>query len=925
MGVDYGKTLNLPETDFPMRGNLPQREPETLSRWHEEQYYEKLRELRKGKEKFILHDGPPYANGNIHLGTALNKILKDIVIKYKSMQGFDSPYIPGWDTHGLPIEQQAIKNLGINRHAISKVEFREQCKEYALKFMGIQREEFKRLGVLGDWDNPYLTLRPEYEAAQIEVFGAMAKKGYIYKGLKPVYWCADCETALAEAEVEYDDHVSPAIYVRFPVKKGNGVLQEGKDVVVIWTTTPWTLPANMAICLNDTFDYALVEIDGVNHLMAEALVKNVMEDSNITDYKVVKTIKAKELEGVVCQHPFLDRESPIIFGDHVTLEAGTGCVHTAPGHGMEDYVVGQKYKIGIVSPVNDRGVLTEEAGIFAGHFHAKANPIIVEWLAENGYLLSKADYAHSYPHCWRCKKPVIYRATEQWFASVEGFRQEALEAIKSVKWIPSWGEERISNMVSGRTDWCISRQRSWGVPIPIFYCADCGETIIDEATIANVAAIFRKEGSNAWFAKEAAELLPTGFKCHKCGSTSFTKETDIMDVWFDSGSSHAAVCEQRPELGWPVDLYLEGSDQHRGWFQSSLLTSVATRGTAPYKSVLTHGYVVDGEGRKMSKSIGNTILPQEVIKVNGADILRLWVASSDFKSDIRVSPQILQQMAEVYRKIRNTARYLLANLNDFDPKKDLVSFDDMTEIDQWAMLKLSKLVKTVTKAFEDYEFHIFYHSVHNFCAVEMSAFYLDVSKERLYVLNPNDPARKSAQTATYHVLSTLVRLIAPVLAFTAEEIWNYMPGAKDEFESVHFALWPEQNVAGNAALEEKWDKLLLIRGEVSKALELARKEKAIGKSLDAKVTVYGTQEDITALKAIDALREVFIVSAVELADIKDAPQDAFKGEDCEIEVVVGKADGEKCERCWVYSEELGKDADHPTLCPRCASIVRELI
>ena len=925
MGIDYGKTLNLPETDFPMRANLAQREPETLNRWHEEKYYEKLREIRKGSQKFILHDGPPYANGNIHLGTSLNKILKDIVIKYKSMQGFDCPYVPGWDTHGLPIEQQAIKNLGINRHEVSKVDFRELCKKYALKYVDIQREEFKRLGVLADWDNPYLTLQPEYEAAQIEVFGAMAKKGYIYKGLKPVYWCADCETALAEAEVEYADHVSSAIYVKFPVKQGNSILREDKDFVVIWTTTHWTLPANMAICLNDRFEYALVEFNGANHLMATELVSSVMQEAGISDYKVVRTLQAKELEGIICKHPFIDRESPIIFGDHVTLEAGTGCVHTAPGHGMDDYIVGLKYKLGIVSPINDRGVLTEEAGMFAGHFHTKANPVIIAWLEENGYLLSKAEITHSYPHCWRCKKPVIYRATEQWFASVESFRQEALEAIKTVKWIPAWGEERISNMVSSRADWCISRQRTWGVPIPIFYCADCGETIIDEVTIKHIANIFRQEGSNAWFAKEAAQLLPAGYKCHKCGSTSFTKETDIMDVWFDSGSSHAAVCEQRPELAWPADLYLEGSDQHRGWFQSSLLTAVATKGKAPYKNVLTCGMVVDAEGRKMSKSIGNTILPQEVIKVNGADILRLWVASSDFKSDIRVSPQILQQMAEVYRKIRNTARYLLSNLNDFDVKTAMVSFTDMTEIDQWAMLKLSHLVKTVTKAFDDYEFHIFYHAVHNFCAVEMSAFYLDVSKERLYVLNPDDAARKSAQTATYYILNTLVRLIAPVLAFTADEIWRYMPGDRDGLDSVHFALWPKEDVAENAALEEKWDNLLLIRSDISKALELARKEKIIGKSLDAKITVYAAPKDIAALKAMDSLREVFIVSKVELADSSNAPQNAFKGESCDISVSVMKADGEKCERCWVYSDELGDDSEHPTLCPRCAAIVRKLV
>jgi isoleucyl-tRNA synthetase len=916
--MEYGKTLNLPKTEFPMRANLPQREPEMLKYWEKEKMYSKLRELRKGKKKFVLHDGPPYANGNIHLGTALNKILKDIVIRFRSMEGYDSPYVPGWDTHGLPIEQQAIKNLGINRHEVSKVDFRNSCQQYALKYMGIQREEFKRLGVWGDWEHPYLTLKPEYEAVQVEVFGEMAKKGYIYKGLKPVYWCTDCETALAEAEVEYADHKSASIYVKFLVKDGKGILENNRDYVVIWTTTPWTLPANVAIALNPEALYDLVEVNDAMHVIAQELVEDTMKAVGVEEYSIAKTVKGQELEKVVCYHPFLDRESLVILGDHVTLEQGTGCVHTAPGHGQEDYEVGMKYGLPIIAPLNDQGVFTKEAGPFAGLFYDNANKEITKELEKRGLLWGLSFIVHSYPHCWRCKEPVIFRATEQWFASVEGFRKEALKAVEEVEWIPAWGEERIHNMIADRTDWCISRQRTWGVPIPIFYCRECGKEIINEETIKAVADLFRTEGSNAWFAKEAEEILPKDFTC-ECGGKHFRKESDIMDVWFDSGSSHAAVCEQHPELTWPAALYLEGSDQHRGWFQSSLLTSVATRGRAPYDAVLTHGYVVDGEGRKMSKSIGNVIAPQEVIKDYGADVLRLWVASSDFKSDIRVSPEILKQMSEVYRKIRNTARYMLGNLYDFNAGEDKIAYEELNELDQWALLKLAKLVEKVTKAYQKYEYHVLYHAIHNFCVVDMSSFYLDVIKERLYTAKANSVERRSAQTAMFEILTTLTKLIAPVLVFTAEEIWQHIK-FEGKGESVHFELWPTVNEEYlNGELEKRWEQFLEIRGEVSRALEIARKEKIIGHSLDAQVEIYASDEVMQFLNSMkNQLRELFIVSTVILKE-GEAPANAFISDELSnFAVVIKQAPGEKCERCWVYTEEIGVNPEHPTLCPRCA-------
>lgn len=925
--VEYDQTLNLPKTDFPMRANLPQREPEILSFWEEQDIYKLVQEANKGKPKFILHDGPPYANGDIHLGTTLNKVLKDMVVKFYSMSGYDAPYVPGWDTHGLPIEQQAIKNLKLNRHQIDAVEFRERCAEYALKFVNIQRESFKRLGVRGDWNNPYLTLSPEYEAAQIGVFGEMAKKGYIYKGLKPVYWCSDCETALAEAEVEYQDKRSASIYVKFAVKDSKGLFDPQNAYVVIWTTTPWTIPANVAITLHPDFEYVLVRIGEDKLLMAKELYAQALEACGLQPGEIIQTFKGSDLEHVVCRHPLFERDSLVILGEHVTLEAGTGCVHTAPGHGLEDYEVGRRYNLPVISPLDNRGRFTEEGAQYHGLTYDEANKAVTKDLEQNGALLSLDFIQHQYPHCWRCKHPVIFRATEQWFASIDGFRKEALEAIKEVKWIPAWGEDRIHNMVAERGDWCISRQRTWGVPIPIFYCAECGEAIITDETIKHVQELFRKHGSNIWFAKEANDLVPPGLKCGKCGNQVFRKETDIMDVWFDSGSSHAAVLKDNPDLAWPADLYLEGSDQHRGWFNSSLSTAVATTGKAPYKSVLTHGYVVDEKGRKMSKSLGNGIDPLDVIKQMGADILRLWVASADYKRDVAASPNIMKQMTEAYRKIRNTCRFLLGNLYDFNPEQDKVAYEQFLEIDRWALLKLHRLITKVTEAYRNYDFHVVYHSIHNFCVVDMSAFYLDIIKDRVYISRPDDPARRAAQTVMYEIIMALVRLITPILAFTSEEVWRYIPKQPGSPVSVQLAGWPEvQEKYLDESLEVKWNKLIEVREEVSKALELARQEKIIGNSLNAMVSVYADEDWYQFLKPMEKeLATLFIVSAVEVATMEKAPNNAIQAVDIEgLKLAVTVAPGEKCERCWTYSPTVGQTAEHPTICSRCAEVIANL-
>lgn len=925
--MDYSKTLNLPKTDFPMRANLPQREPEILKFWEQNRLYEAVQKANRGKPKFILHDGPPYANGDIHLGHTLNKILKDIIVKYRSMSGYDAPYVPGWDTHGLPIEQQAIKSWGLNRHQVDVLEFRRHCKEYALKYVDIQREQFKRLGVRGDWEHPYLTLEPEYEAIQIGVFGQMAKKGYIYKGRKPVYWCTDCETALAEAEVEYEEKRSPSIYVKFPVIDAQGLFEPENSYVVIWTTTPWTLPANVAIALHPKEHYVLVQVGAEKILLAEELLNEVLKLLNVEDYQIIAHFQGAELEGVICRNPLMDRQSLVVLGEHVTMDQGTGCVHTAPGHGLEDFEIGQRYDLPVLSPVDDQGRFTREAGQFEGLFVEDANEEIIKELDKRGVLLHLSFINHQYPHCWRCKHPLIFRATEQWFASIDGFRQEALAAIRQVKWIPAWGEERIYNMVAERSDWCISRQRTWGVPIPIFYCNECGKEIINDVAIKHVQELFRQYGSDVWFAREAAELIPPGVACPECGSRDFRKETDIMDVWFDSGSSHAAVLETRPELSWPADLYLEGSDQHRGWFNSSLCTSVATRGQAPYRAVLTHGFLVDEEGRKMSKSLGNGIDPADVIKEMGADILRLWVASADYRRDVAASNNIFRQIADAYRKIRNTFRFLLGNLYDFDPVKHRVPYREMLEIDRWALAKLQRLVEKVTRAYEDYEFHVVYHAVHNFCVVDLSATYLDILKDRLYTWSAGSHGRRSAQTALYEILGTLVRLLTPILAFTTEEVWQYLP-APDKPWSVQLTAWPEvQREYLDEDLEARWDKLLQIREEVNRALEQARREQGLGNSLNALVHLYPGEELYAFLQPLEGeLATIFIVSQVMLHSPAEAiPEKVQTGVDVpQLKILVVPAPGEKCERCWKVSETVGKDAGHPGLCLQCVSALREI-
>ena len=928
--MDYSKTLNLPETEFPMRAGLPEREPEFLKYWEENKIYEKKQKLHAGHKKFVLHDGPPYANGKIHMGTALNKILKDIIMKYKYAQGFDTPYVPGWDTHGMPIEHAAIKNLGLNRHELDTLVLRKECHDYALKWIDEQRTDFKRLGVLGDWDHPYITMTHDYEAVQIHVFGEMAKKGYIYKGKKAVYWCPHCETALAEAEIEYGEEKSPAIFVKMPLVKDNGMLPEaaqGKPAyIVIWTTTPWTMPANVAIALHPDFEYAWVECEGEILFMAKEMLEAVGKVCKKDLSNIIGTCKGKDMEYAECRHPFetIDRKSLVVLADYVTLEAGTGCVHTAPGHGADDFETGVRYNLPIICPVDGSGKLTAEAGAdFAGMFVFDANVPIIKYLAGLNRLFGKENIRHQYAHCWRCKNPIIYRATEQWFASVDGFREEALNAIANdVQWIPSWGEARIHNMVADRHDWCISRQRVWGVPIPIFYCEDCNEHLVNDDTINAVADLFAKEGSDAWWAHSAEEILPQGTKCPKCGGTHFRKESDIMDVWFDSGSSHAAVCKTRPELAWPADMYLEGSDQHRGWFQSSLLTSVATEGKAPYRAVLTHGYVVDGEGRKMSKSVGNTVAPQEVIAQYGADIIRLWAASSDYKADIRISKEILKQLSEVYRKIRNTIRYILGNTNDFNYETDKVEFKDMLELDRWALMHMQLLKKEVSAAYESYDFHVLYHAIHNFCSVEMSSYYLDILNDRLYAYKADSFERRSAQTAMYEIMLDLVVMIAPVLSFTMEEVWQFMKKPASMPESVFMMPWPEcKEEYIDEALESKWDNFIEIRSEITRVLEGARRAKTIGHSLDAKVELHATGEALAILRSVEGdLATLLIVSQAKLVEGLAGGVEATGRED--LKVTVQAAEGEKCERCWIYSDTVGKDAEHPTVCARCAAALK---
>lgn len=934
--MDYGKTLHLPKTDFPMRGNLPKREPGFLKFWQEHKIYEKRLEKRKrdGSPKFILHDGPPYANGKIHIGHALNKVLKDIILKYKTQTGHYTKYIPGWDTHGLPIEHACIKATGLNRHEIAPLDLRAKCREYALQNVDQQRKDFIRLGVLGDWEHPYLTLQKPVEVAQIGVFGEMAKKGYIYKGLKTVYWCPHCETALAEAEIEYKDDKSFSLYIRYPAQDLNNLMPKGADpekvFALIWTTTPWTVPTILCLAVNPDLEYVWVKHEDEYLLMAKDLVESSMKAGGVEDYEVLPNVMTgKQLEGAVFRHPFYpDRKLPVVCGDHVTLETGTGVVHTAPDHGEDDFNVCQKYAAWGLKPMgttDSEGRYTKACPGYEGVFVFDANVPILKRLIEEGWLFAKATMRHQYPHCWRCKQPILYRATEQWFASVDGFRQKALDAIDTVKWIPAWGHDRIYNMIRDRGDWCISRQRVWGVPIPIFYCKKCGEHIINDETIAHLQKMFAKEGSNTWWMHDVKELMPEGYKCPHCGGTEFRKEEDTMDVWFDSGCTHQGVMKNDPDSGYPVDMYLEGSDQHRGWFNSSLLTSVAINGIAPYRQVLTHGFTVDGEGRKMSKSVGNTVAPQEVIEKYGADVLRLWVSSADYQGDIRLSQKILKQLSDVYRKIRNTFRYLLGNLADFDPEKDAVAYADMTDLDKWALMRLEKVYEEVTDAYENYQFHVMYHAVHNFCTVDLSAMYLDVIKDRLYTEKTDAPVRRSAQTAMYTILDTLVKILAPVLSFTAEEVWQNMPQVTGKEESVLLTDWPKAHKEYlDADLEARWDKFLSYRRDLTRVLEDARKQHKIGHSLDAAVTVYASGEDYDFLKNWqDQLATLLIVSEANLVN-GEAPADAAAGEDhADMKVVVAPSEKEKCERCWIHTDTVGSDPEHPTLCARCAAVVKD--
>ena len=933
--MEYKETLNLPKTTLEMRANATKKEPETQKFWEEIKVYEKNIAQRDKANSFILHDGPPYLSSEkIHVGTALNKILKDILIRYKSMRGYYAPYVPGYDGHGLPIENKVVKNIKGGREALTPAELRAKCREFAHTNLKGQESEFKRLGVWGDWEHPYLTINPEFEAEQVRVFGEMYKKGYIEKGLKPVYWCASCETALAEAEVEYADHTSTSIYVRFKfddegVNKIKQLVDLPNDNVyaVIWTTTPWTIPSNMAISMHPRFDYTFFTYNNEVYVIAQGLLASFLEGVNWEekDINVLGTVKGADLELLNTKHPLYNRKSPIILGEHVTLDAGTGSVHTAPGHGLEDYEVGCRYNIEVFSPLDSKGVWTEILGDkdLEGVPYYKGNKIVIDKLQTCGALLAAADINHSYPHCWRCKNPVIYRATPQWFVKVDKFRDEALEAIKGVKWIPASGEARISNMVAGRTDWCISRQRAWGVPIPVFYCEECGEAVVTDETIENVAKMFEKESSDAWVKHSAEELLPNGFVCPKCGKKHFRKEKDIMDVWFDSGVTWRAVVEKRfDELGHtPVDMYLEGSDQHRGWFQSSLLTSIATQGKAPYKTVLTHGFVFGEDGRKMSKSLGNYIRPDDIIKNYGADILRLWAASVDYRNDTKIGDNIIKQLAEIFKKTRNTARFLLGNIFDFDPKVDYVKYEDLKPIDKFALHKLNKMVEEVTVSFENYEFYKYFQCLQNFAAVDLSSFYLDIVKDRLYTAGKKSVSRRACQTVLYETLQALVRVLTPVMPHQAEDIWQNTPeNQRGGLESILLADWvevkPEWN---NSQLEADFERILKTREVVTRAIEPLRAEKKVGSSLE--VAVYVKSPDEAILKAnLADLADIFITSQAYVS--ADAPAEVLNEytEDG-ITVWVTKAEGEKCERCWKY-RKLGEHSGFETICSDCYDAVQ---
>ena len=924
MAQNYNDTIHKMQTPFEMRAGLPKKEPKMLEDWEQNHVYEQMIKNNEGKPQYILHDGPPYANGNIHMGTALNKIIKDIIIRYKNMSGFQAPYVPGYDTHGLPIELKALSSLGDKKAGVSKLELRQICKEFATEHIGVMNEQFKRLGVQGDFENPYLTLRPEFEARQVEIFGEMAKKGYIYKGMKAVYWCPEDRTALAEAEIEYAEDECDSIYVRFKLTDDpNGVLAKhniplDKAWIVIWTTTTWTLPANVATCLNPNLEYAFVKIGDAYHIMARELVESTMKGCHIDEYEVLpETVLGSELELMQYQHPFLDRKGLVILGDHVTLEGGTGCVHTAPGHGVEDFEVCVNHypQVPVVVPVDDAGRLTAEAGEkFAGLKVWDANKVILEHIKESGHLMGVQHITHQYPHCWRCHHPIIFRATEQWFCSIDAFKEDVYKAIDSVHWQPAWGHDRMAGMVRDRSDWCISRQRVWGVPIPAFYCKKCGKYHITDASIKAVSDLFRKEGSDAWYKYDANDILPKTEVC-ECGASDWEKDPDIMDVWFDSGSTWSAVCRERPELRWPVDMYMEGADQFRGWFQSSLLTSVATQGVAPYREVLCHGWVVDAQGKQMHKSAGNGMEPSEIIRDYGADIIRLWVASSDYTVDVRAGKEIFRQLSEAYRKMRNTARFMLGNISDFDPAKDMVDDDQLFEIDRWALEACNKLTATMRDAYEHYDFSRAYHALYNFCVIDMSNFYMDVIKDRLYCAD--DHARRCAQTALYRILVDFTKLLAPILCFTSQEIWSYIPKLDGMKDYVVFEQMPEAKAAADEAFEAKWDRIMAIRDDVKKVLEQARADKVIGSALEAGLTLYCSKEVYDFLNAIpmDELADLFIVSHVDLVEGEGGVKGLVEG----LGVSAAHAAGNKCLRCWKYETTVGEDG----LCPRCAKVLKQ--
>jgi len=927
MQLNYKDTLNLPQAKFKMKANLPQREPETQKFWEAKQIYTQM--LKNKKASYILHDGPPYANGDIHLGQALNKVLKDIIVKYKALEGFSTPFVPGWDCHGLPVELQLFKKLNIKRkEEVDKLAFRKEAREFAFNYLKVQREQFKRLGVFGEFEKPYFTMDYSYQASIIEAFSQLYQKGYVYLGNKPIYWCIFCETALAEAEVEYEEHTSPSLWVKFRLKPSISGLQQ-PAYIVIWTTTPWTIPGNVAVALHPEYEYALVKTEVRSQkseiwILAKELVDSTLQKLDIKDYEILKVKKGKDLQGWKYDHPLLDKEGRIVLADYVSLEEGTGCVHTAPGHGQEDYLTGVKYKLEVFSPVDEKGRFTSEVAEFAGKQIFQANPLVVEKLKEKGLLLGKESIQHSYPHCWRCKEPLIYRACRQWFIGVDkhGLREKALKSIKGVQWVPTLAEKRITAMVENRPDWCISRQRIWGVPIPAIYCIKCSQPIVDERIIEALIKEVKKEGVDIWFKKKAEEFLPADFSCPHCESKQgFSKEEDILDVWLDSGVSHKAVLKTSPQLNWPADLYLEGSDQHRGWFQTSLLTSMALYGQPPYKAVLTHGFVVDEEGKKMSKSKGNVTDPNVIVDKYGADILRLWVVSSDYQRDIRIGPEILERCIESYRKIRNTFRFLLGNLDDFKYPDDKVEKDEWLEVDQWAYQELQLLIGEVHQAYQEFKFSRVYRLLHNFAILQMSSLYLDILKDRLYILPADSLERKSAQTVLYAILRSFAQLIAPLLPHTAEEIWQAFDFAED---SVFLTSFPVKGEI-DGKLENRWKRLLVLREEVCRMLEDKRQSGLIGSSLEAKVVFYGEESWQKFLRSFgDDLKFIFITSQVEIKELDEAPSGAEGNAQLPgIKIDIQKADGQKCLRCWNWDLGVGRNEKHPQLCPRCAKIVEE--